>query len=98
MKKGMKISTVLTTIILLCSTLSLSSCCEEEELTTQDIALKRNIVGKWKTYSIDGNLALPTKRGSSPIITMVPLLPLHLETTNQKVQVNISTILTGTHI
>lgn len=63
MRKGVNISTVLAIITMICSTLSLSSCCEEEELTTQDIALRRNILGKWKTYSIDGKLGVTNQKG-----------------------------------
>ena len=63
MRKGVNISTVLAIITMICSSLILSSCCEEEELTTQDIALKRNIVGKWKTYSIDGKLGVTNQKG-----------------------------------
>lgn len=62
MKKNINISIVLAIITMICSTLCLSSCYDEEELTSQDIALRRNILGKWKTYSIDGKLGVTNQK------------------------------------
>jgi uncharacterized lipoprotein YehR (DUF1307 family) len=58
MKKGVKMSTVLALIAMVGAILNLTSCSEEEELTAQDVALKKSIVGKWKTYSVNGNLGI----------------------------------------
>ena len=63
MRKGVKMTSVLAIITIVCSILTLSSCSEEEELTAQDIALKKSIVGKWKTYSINGNPGVTNNKG-----------------------------------
>lgn len=63
MKRGKNLTTVLATIVMVCSMFSLISCCEEDEVTAQDIAIQKGIVGKWKTYSIDGELGITDKKG-----------------------------------
>ena len=62
MKRGIDFTSVLATIVVVCSMFGLVSCSEEEEITTQDIALMRGIVGKWKTYSINGEPGITNKK------------------------------------
>lgn len=70
MKRGVVIKSALAAIAMVASVISLSSCSEaDEELSANDIALKQNIVGKWKTYSVDGQPSVTDKKG---VITYNP--------------------------
>lgn len=64
MKRCVAFRSAMAAIAMVASAISLSSCSEaDDELTANDIALKQHIVGKWKTYSVDGQPSVTDSKG-----------------------------------